>query len=108
MQFEQGRSRFTNLADKKTMVDDESIVYVCDHVLSGDREIHVIVHHGDDNWQFTCGQHDHFVNGASIRPIHFEHVVSRNFYIVEVVQNIKRGWLAERTVGRWQLSAHDD
>lgn len=51
------------------------IVYVCDHVFGGDRQVSLIAHHEDGMWQLTCGQEDHSVGGATIKPVHIEHAV---------------------------------
>ena len=51
------------------------IVYICDHVFVGDRKISLIIHHDDGMWQLTCGREDHSVDGATINPVHIDHVV---------------------------------
>lgn len=93
---------------EKGRILSSTLVYVCDHVLSGERPIEIVVHHSDNEWQLTCGRHDHNEGGASIRPIHAEHLFGGNPFLKSLLETLDRGWLAEWSNGRWELSAHDD
>jgi hypothetical protein len=85
-----------------------TLVYVCDHVLSDERPIGIVVHHSDNEWQLTCGKNDHNKDGASIRPVHAEHLFQGRPFLQNLMETLDRGWLAEWSGGRWERSAHDD
>lgn len=93
---------------KKGRVLSSVIVYACDHVLNGDRSIEVVVHHSDGEWQLTCGKHDHQENGATIRPVHAEHLFDSSPFLEDLLKTLDRGWLAELSNERWERIAHDD
>lgn len=52
------------------------LVYICDHVFDRVRPISFLAHHADGMWQLTCGERDHSIGGASIKPVHLEHIAT--------------------------------
>ena len=52
------------------------LVYICDHVFDRARPISLLAHHADGMWQLTCGEPDHSIDGASIKPVHLEHIAT--------------------------------
>lgn len=84
------------------------IVYICDHVFAGDREITLIAHHQDGMWQLTCGRDDHSVDGATIRPVHIEHVI-KDKQMATVMLNTPAGSLSQLgNDGSWTVEAFDE
>lgn len=88
--------------------EDSPLVLACDHVLAIDREVELIVHHADGMWQLICGQSDHSVDGASVRPVHIHHIIDRSPGLGEVMLKTPPGHLSEKTEGGWSVVAHDD
>lgn len=52
------------------------LVYICDHVFDRARPISLLAHHADGMWQLTCGEPDHSIDGASIKPVHLAHIAT--------------------------------
>lgn len=86
---------------------DSELVLVCRHILEGDREIELIVHHSDDKWQIMCGAYDH-ADETSVELIHAQHLFEDRPAIERIMQNLQRGFLAELKDEVWEVSAHDD
>jgi hypothetical protein len=84
------------------------IIYICDHVFSGDRKIELIVHHNDGMWQLTCGREDHSIGGSSIRPVHIEHVVMEH-YLAKAMMQTPQGHLSKLNMdGCWTGEPFDE
>lgn len=84
------------------------LVYACDHVLSGQRRIGMVVHYADDGWQLACGKYDHHPDLATIRPTHAGSLFAGAPFLEEMMESLERGWLAEWVDDRWVLAGHDD
>lgn|GEM_PF-2827618 len=84
------------------------IIYICDHVFAGEREISLVVHHEDGMWQLTCGQNDHSPEGASIKPVHIEHVV-KDKALADAMLSMPAGHLSQLSDdGSWQVERFDE
>lgn len=90
------------------IISELKVVYACDHVLSHQRKIRLIVHHSDDEWQLMCGEGDHSQHGSSIRAIHSGHLFQEYVHLKDLMKEIDRGWLAEWDESGWKHSSHDD
>jgi hypothetical protein len=84
------------------------IIYICDHVFTGDREVSLIIHHEDGMWQLTCGQDDHSVDGATIKPVHIEHVV-KDKKLADAMLGTPAGHLSQlHEDGSWLVERFDE
>lgn len=83
------------------------IIMACAHVLSGEREVELIVHHSDGMWQFMCGNNDH-TSEDDVDCVHAKHLFDCQAGIEDVCDRLRPGFLAERADGIWEISAHDD
>ena len=83
------------------------LVMACRHILEGDREIGLIVHHSDDKWQIMCGAYDH-KNENDVEVVHVQHLLEDSPTIERIMENLQRGFLAELKDELWEVSAHDD
>ena len=83
---------------------DSPIIYICDHVFDHERPIALLAHHADGMWQLTCGEHDHSIDGASIKPVHLEHVATPE--LAAAMQKTPEGHFAELGPdGGWHVEA---
>ncbi len=84
------------------------IIYICDHIFSGEREVGLIAHHEDGMWQLTCGKPDHPTDEASLNPVHIEHVVTGNA-LADAMLHTPPGHLSElRDDGAWYTEAFSE
>jgi hypothetical protein len=84
-------------------------VLVCDHVVSGQRKVLLVVHHSDGMWSFMCGQSDHDgETGDGVGVAHVEHIFADQPELEALVNCLSRGFLAEFENGDWRKAAHDD
>ncbi len=86
---------------------DSPIVFICSHVFDHIRPVNLLVHHADGMWQLTCGEEDHSVEGAAIKPVHLEHVATAA--LAAAMLKTPKGHLAELGEGgRWHVKPFDE
>lgn len=86
---------------------DSPTVFVCDHVFDHERPIALLAHHADGMWQLTCGEHDHSIDGASIKPVHLEHVATAE--LAAAMLRTPEGHFAEvGQDGGWHVEPFDE
>jgi hypothetical protein len=84
------------------------IIYVCDHVFRGEREVCLLVHHEDGMWQLTCGENDHSADEATIKPVHIEHIV-KDKNLADAMLKTPMGHLSQlHTDGSWSVERFDE
>lgn len=91
-----------------TAMNRDTTIFVCRHILDRQRDVALVVHHGDDQWQFLCGGYDHPTDYADIHPVHFHHVVERQPELQAVAEATPKGYLSEKSGAGWEAVAHDD
>ena len=80
---------------------------VCGHIFRNERQVKIVVRHSDGEWQLVCGEHDHPQDCSDFEVIGLEHLVERQPNIVKTGE-LRPGWMAEWTDGRWIFTVHDD
>jgi hypothetical protein len=84
------------------------IIYICDHVFTGESEISLVAHHEDGMWQLTCGHDNHSKEVSGIKPVHIEHVVKDKF-LADIMLGTPMGYLSRLTDdGGWVLERFDE
>ncbi len=58
-------------------------------------------------WQLTCGKDDHSVDGATIKPVHIEHVVKEKA-LADAMMRTPAGNLSELRDGVWHIEAFNE
>lgn len=73
--------------------DSHLAVFICSHVFKNERDVNLVSHEEDGDWQLMCGMADHGPKDGHVVGI--GHLIERDHSLQEMA-DLPAGWEAER------------
>jgi hypothetical protein len=85
----------------------EIATVVCPHVLTNERPVRLLIHHGDGTWQATCGQRDHAEDCSDFEVVGINHLFERQPDMTALA-TLPPNYISDWSDGRWTVSPFDE
>ncbi len=86
------------------MEHDRNWALICKHVSEGERQVRLIMHERDGDWQIVCGEYDH---GDDDCIVVCSACAAEQYPELLQHQSLQPGFMAELTGGEWTTAAFD-